>query len=58
VVGSPKRNSCIYKLTIQQSKHHYVALYLEDEYEELVLEAHFDVKCPDMPIGTLHQNTS
>jgi hypothetical protein len=36
---------------MQQTRHHCVALYLEDKYEELVLEAHFDVKCLDMPIG-------
>jgi hypothetical protein len=29
---------------MQQSRHHCVALYLEEEYEMLALEAHFDVK--------------
>jgi hypothetical protein len=27
-----------------------MALYLEDEYEELVMEAHFDYKQPNNPI--------
>jgi hypothetical protein len=34
---------------MQQSKHHCVALYLEEEYEILELEAHFDVKWPEIP---------
>jgi hypothetical protein len=33
---------------MQQSKHHCVALYFEDEYDKLALEVHFDVKCLDM----------
>jgi len=34
---------------MQQSKHHCVALYLEEEYEMLALEAHFDAKQLDLP---------
>jgi len=34
---------------MQQSRHHYVTLYLEEEYEMLALEAHFDVKWPNIP---------
>jgi hypothetical protein len=34
---------------MHQSKHHCVALYLEEEYEMLALEAHFDVKWLDIP---------
>jgi hypothetical protein len=34
---------------MQQSRHHYVALYLEEEYEMLALETHFDVKRLDRP---------
>jgi hypothetical protein len=34
---------------MQQSRHHCVALYLEEEYEMLALEAYFDVKRPDVP---------
>jgi hypothetical protein len=34
---------------MQQSKHHCIALYLEEEYEMLALEAHFDVKRLDIP---------
>jgi hypothetical protein len=34
---------------MQQNKHHYVALYLDEKYEMLVLEAHFDVKQLDVP---------
>jgi hypothetical protein len=34
---------------MQQSKHHCVALYLKEEYEMLALEAHFDVKQPNVP---------
>jgi hypothetical protein len=33
---------------MQQSKHHCVALDLDEEYEMLVLEAHFDVKWLDV----------
>jgi hypothetical protein len=34
---------------MQQSKHHHVTSYLEEEYEMLALEAHFDVKRLDVP---------
>jgi hypothetical protein len=34
----------IYKCRIQQSRRTCVALYLEDKYEELAVEAHFDYK--------------
>jgi len=46
IFGCPKGKSKIYKSTIKQSRHHYVALYLEVEYEMLALETHFDMKCP------------
>jgi hypothetical protein len=34
---------------MQQNSHHCVVLYLEEEYEMLTLETHFDVKCLDVP---------
>jgi hypothetical protein len=34
---------------MQQSKRHCFALYLDEEYEMLALEAHFDVKRLDIP---------
>ncbi len=34
---------------MQQNRQHFVALYLEQEYEMLTLETHFDVKWPDIP---------
>jgi len=34
---------------MQQSRQHCVALYLEEEYEMLALETHFDVKWLDIP---------
>jgi hypothetical protein len=39
----------IYKYTMQQSRQHCVALYLEEEYEMLALETNFDVKWPNIP---------
>jgi hypothetical protein len=50
VLGGLDGKSRIYKSTMKQSQHDYVTLYFEKEYETLVLEAHFDVKCPDFPI--------
>jgi len=38
-LGGPKNTSRIYKSTMQQDMHHCVALYLEEEYEKLALEA-------------------
>ncbi len=35
--------------TNQQIRHHCVALYMEKEHEMLALEAHFDMKCPNVP---------
>ncbi len=35
---------------MQQNRHHYVALYLKEEYDMLVLKARFDVELPDVPI--------
>jgi hypothetical protein len=34
---------------MQQSRQHCVALYLEEKYEMLALETHFDVKWLDIP---------
>ncbi len=34
---------------MQQNRQHCVALYLEEEYEMLALETHFDVKWLDVP---------
>jgi len=34
---------------MQQSRHHCIALYLEEEYEMLALEAYFDVKRSVVP---------
>jgi hypothetical protein len=48
VFGGVQKKSRIYKSTMQQSRHHYVTLYLEDEYEKLVLEAYFDVRRVDV----------
>jgi hypothetical protein len=45
-LGGPKGTSRIYKSTMQQSRHHCVALYLKEEYEKLAVEAHNNVKCP------------
>jgi hypothetical protein len=36
---------------MQQNRHTCVALYLEEEYKALALEAHFDCKRPDIPVG-------
>jgi hypothetical protein len=44
-----KKQKRIYKSTMQQNRHHCVALYLEEEYEMLTLEACFDVKHLDVP---------
>jgi hypothetical protein len=49
IFNNLKSKSRIYKSTMQQSRHHCVALYLEEEYEMLALEAYFDVKRPDVP---------
>jgi len=49
IFDDSKGKSKIYKSTMQQSRHHCVALYLEEEYEMLALEAHFDVKQPNIP---------
>jgi len=49
-LGGPNGKNRIYKSIMQQSRHHYVALYPEEVYETLALETHFDVKCPDFPI--------
>jgi hypothetical protein len=49
IFDNPKGKNKIYKSTMQQSRHHYVALYLEETYEMLALEAHFDVKRQDIP---------
>jgi hypothetical protein len=49
IFDSLKGKSKIYKSTMQQNKHHCVALYLEEEYELLALEAHFDVKWLNIP---------
>jgi hypothetical protein len=37
---------------MQQSKEICMALYPEDEYEKLVMEAHFDYKQPNNPIDS------
>jgi hypothetical protein len=36
---------------MQQIKKTCVAMYLEDEYEELAIKTHFDYKQPDNLIG-------
>ncbi len=35
---------------MQQSRKTCVALYLEDEYNQLIMEAHFEYKRPNNPI--------
>ncbi|KAH9556484.1 hypothetical protein CY35_07G030500 [Sphagnum magellanicum] len=51
VLGGPHGKSRIHKSTMQQNRHTCVALYLEEEYKALALEAHFDCKRPDIPVG-------
>jgi hypothetical protein len=36
---------------MQQSRHHCVTLYLEEEYEQLALEAYFDIQHVDVLIA-------
>jgi hypothetical protein len=36
---------------MQLNKHHYVTLYLKDEYEQLALETYFDIRHVDVLIG-------
>jgi hypothetical protein len=49
IFNSLESKNRIFKSTMQQSRHHCVALYLKEEYEMLALEAHFDVKWPYIP---------
>jgi len=41
----------IYKSIMQQNKHHCVTLCFENKYEQLALEAYFDIRCVDVLIG-------
>jgi hypothetical protein len=36
---------------MQQSKHHYVTLYLENKYEQLALETYFGIQHVDLLVG-------
>jgi hypothetical protein len=46
----PTRPKSTSVANMQQSRRVCMALYFEDEYEKLVMEAHFDCKQPNNPI--------
>ena len=44
LLGGPKRTSRIYKSTFKFKRRNCAALYTEEEYKKLVIEAHYTCK--------------